>query len=256
MAQKATDRDFKDLFRSGKPFRIADIATRLRTSRATARRCMARHGTFTSVNGGGRHCALPSMCRFDPGGFCRIGELLFFRDGNQQDAVCRYVDLSEGGVKAADASEFFGVSMTMQLLRLSRIGRLRRETRGGSLVYFSASDERCAEQHGHRRRTEAERGARLTVGEMLAGKDRESLELLVKVLLTCLAHPGFSAKSIALSLVRRGESVCAAQVRMMFEQFGLVKKTSDPDSGNHDPCRKEPPPGRSAQAGGAAGSPP
>lgn len=232
MGRHITDSEFRELFRAGQPVRISEISRRLQTSPATATRQMRLHGTYTSVNGGGRHCVLPSMCRFDPQGFCRIGGLLFYRDGNQQDAVCGYAGGSEAGVRAGELAEFFGVSMTMQLLRLSREGRLRRAKLDGSFVYFSADEQRCAEQRRRRRRAEEDEAARQTLGEMLAREDRDSLELLVKVLLTCLAHPHFSVKSIALSLARRGESVCTARVREMFERFDIVKKTPDSASGN------------------------
>lgn len=226
MARHVEHEEFKELFKSGKPVRISEIRTRLRTSRATATRLMARHGTYTSVNGGGGHCVLPSMCRFDRNGFCRIGGFLFFRDGNQRDAVCRYVGDSEAGLSAPEVTEFFKVSMTMQLLRLSREGRLEREKWKGSFIYFSADDERRAEQRRCRLQGEKNEARRQTLAEMLVREDRESLELLVKVLLTCLAHPEFSAKSVALSLMRRGEAVCTAQVRKMFERFDIAKKNS------------------------------
>jgi len=226
MGRHIRDDEFRKLFESAQPVRISEIMRRLGTSRATVTRLLARHHAYTSVNGGGFHCVLPSMCRFDPEGFCRIGGFLFFRHGNQRQAVCGYVEGSEAGVPAAQATEFFGVSMAMQLLRLSREGRLWREKRDGVFVYFSADETRRAEQRRRRQRAEQDQTAQLTVTEMLVREDRESLELLVKVLLTCLAHPEFSAKSVALSLARRGESVCTAWVREMFERFDIAKRGS------------------------------
>jgi hypothetical protein len=59
----------------------------------------------------------------------------------------------------------------------------------------------------------------------LAHESRENLELLVKVLLTCLRHPAFSAKAVALSLIRRGEKTCTAQVAELLRRFGAGGKT-------------------------------
>lgn len=241
---------FAKLFASGKPVRISEIGSRLGTSRTTAARLMARHGTYTCVNNGGYHCVLSSMCRFDENGFCRIGKFLFFRDGNQRDAVCRCIESSEAGMDAGEIGEFFGVGMAMQLLRLSREERVRREKLKGVFVYFSADDKQCARQLERRRKGGSTEEARQTVAEMLVGKDRESLELLVKVLLTCLTHPEFSAKSVALSLARRGESICTAQVKRMFEQFDLAKKGGggppavpgpEAEGGNQDGAGREGP---------------
>lgn len=226
MKRSVRDEAFKELFADRKPVKISEIRSRLGLSRSTATRLMARHGTSTCVNGGGLHCVLRSMCRFDQNGFCRINGFLFFRDGNQRDAMCHVVGVSEAGLKAAEVNEFFGVSMTMQLLRLSREGRLRRERREGVFTYFSADEARYAEQHRCRQHAEEDESARLTMAEILVKEDRASLELLVKVLLTCLAHPQFNAKSVALSLARKGESISTAWVRKKFEQFDIVKKSS------------------------------
>jgi len=107
MGRHIQDDEFRELFDSGQPVRISDISRRLGTSRTTVTRLLARHHAYTSVNGGGLHCVLPSMCRFDPDGFCRIGQLLFSRHGNQREAICHYVGASEAGMRTAEVSEFF-----------------------------------------------------------------------------------------------------------------------------------------------------
>jgi hypothetical protein len=166
------------------------------------------------------------MLTFDPTGFARIGKMLFYRGGNQLAALVRYVECSEAGCGLRECKGFFAANVTKQLLALVKTGRLRREKRDGVFVYFSADESRCSEQQKARQHAEEDATTHLTVAEMLVREDKESLELLVKVLLTCLAHPQFNAKSVALSLARRGESICTAWVREMFERFDIVKKGS------------------------------
>ena len=54
--------------------------------------------------------------------------------------------------------------------------------------------------------------------------DEIPLELIIKILLTFIQHSDFSPKSIALSLVRRGEKIGARVVECVFSKYGLCKK--------------------------------
>ena len=224
MGRHVSESEFKALFEGGRPARISEIGPGLGVSRSTVSRLMRRHRTYTSVNAGGAYCALPSMCRFDGSGFCRIGKLLFFRDGNQLAAVVRYVDNSEAGVRLAECKAFFGVNTTMQVLGLVKRGRLRRESDQGRFVYYSARKGRYEQQRAARRAGRDAAVGAATLAEALAREDRDSLELLVNVLLTCLRHPEFSAKSVALSLIRRGCRTCTEQVRDLLKRFEIGKK--------------------------------
>jgi len=231
MAQKAVRRSttgdrFRSLFAEGRPVRITGIAEQLGVCRATVTRQMRAHGTFTSVNRAGAFCALPTMCRFDALGFCSLHKIVFFRDGNQHDAIVRVVHRSEGGVIVAHIDRVIGSRCAMQMLRLVRSGKIQRRKLDGQYVYLSA-DSAVAEQQWQQRQPAGESQSReQALAEYLAQESRDSVELLVKVLMTCLRHPRFNAKSVALSLIRRGEQVTTAQVRDLLERLGVRGKNS------------------------------
>ena len=222
--------EFRSLFHRGKPVRISRIVEILEVDRSTVTRLMRRHGTLTSINRNAAFCVLPGMCRFDESGFCRIGEMRFFRDGNQRDAICRLVAESNKGMALPDINAAMGAKMAMQALNLVRGGRLKRRKYNGAFVYFASDAETSERQFGLREEASGEKVAAPSpeerLGQFLAEESRESVELLAKVLLTCLRHPRFSARSVALSLIRRGKQTSTRQVREWFERFALRGKNS------------------------------
>ena len=229
--RRVTEEEFRSLFKRGRPVRIATIAGLLDVGRASVSRLMRRHRTRTSINRDAAFCVLPEMCRFDAAGFCQLNGMLFFRNGTQADALVRCVTESEAGMTLPEINAFLNAKAAMQMLHLVRDRRLQRRSEDGQFVYFAADAARAAAQSARRQATVAAAlipTPAVSPEELLARESRDNLELLAKVLLLCLRHPGFSAKSVALSLARRGEQVCTAQVRDLFARFDLGKKTPDP----------------------------
>lgn len=221
--------EFRGLFGAGRAARIAALVQALGVSRTTVSRLLRRHGTLTSTNRDAAWCVLPESCRFDSLGFCEVDGALFFRDGNQLDAIVRVVGASAAGLDLPGIGAAIRSRAAVQVLVLVRAGRLQRETWGGHYVYFAADAGTADRQKACRRAAQAGPAAaspEASLAELLAGESRESLELLVKVLLTCLRHPQFKARSVALSLLRRGEKTCTAQVAELLRRFGAGGKNS------------------------------
>ena len=169
---------------------------------------------------------MPRMCRFDASGFYETRGIVFFRDGNQLDAIVRLVEESEAGMTLGEVRAAMKLAPAMQLLRLVQERRLRRIGKTRSYVYVAADAARADEQ---RRRRAVERGEtpddeEKPLTQRLAEESRGNLELLVEVLLTCLRHPEFTAKGVALSLIRRGRRTCTEHVRELLERFEVAKK--------------------------------
>ncbi len=224
-----TEEEFRGLFGAGRPVRIAGMAESLGVDRSTVTRLMRRHGTLTSINRDAAWCILPERCRFDRLGFWESRGVRFFRDGNQLDAIVRAVVGSDAGADLAGIGNAIGSRAAVQVLGLVRARRLQRETWDGRYVYFAADPGAADRQRACRRAAQNTAAAPVrdqTLAEVLARESRQTLELLVKVLLTCLHHPEFGAKNVALSLLRRGEKTCTAQVADLLRRFGARGKNS------------------------------
>ncbi|NQU21783.1 MAG: hypothetical protein HQ567_10915 [Candidatus Nealsonbacteria bacterium] len=225
--RRVTSEEFRALFSSGRPVKVACVRETLGVNRATVWRLMRRHGGRRSVNHNKAFCALPEMCRFDSLGFCELRGIVFFRDGGQLAAIVRLVMRSEAGMSLTHLHDVMKVDVAMQVLRLVREGRLQRKGKPREYVYVAADEQVAAQQLARRHSAlqNAEKGkARQTLVEQLAEESREDLQLLVSVLLTCLRHPQFNAKSVALSLLRRGCRTCTEQVGELFERFEIARK--------------------------------
>ena len=225
--RRVTSEEFRALFDGGRPVEIARVRETLGVDRTTVWRLMRKHGGRRSVNHNKAFCSLPEMCRFDSLGFCELSGIVFFRDGGQLDAIVRLVEGSETGMSLAQLRDVMKVDVAMQVLRLVREGRIQREGKPREYVCVAADKQVAARQLERRRDALQNAGkgkARQTLVEQLAGESREDLQLLVSVLLTCLRHPQFNAKSVALSLLRRGCRTCTEQVGELFERFGIAQK--------------------------------
>ncbi len=222
-----TSEEFRALFSRGRPVRIARIRDMLGVHPTTAWRLMRRHQVYGSVSHNAGFCVLPEMCCFDRLGFWEHRGMLFFRDGSQLDAIVRLVGESEAGMELAEIRAAMKVEVGMQLLGLVREGRLRREGKPKAYVYLAGDEQRAAQQMARRHAAllnAAQDKAEQTLAQLLAEESHENLQLLVNVLLTCLRHPEFTAKSVALSLLRRGYRTCTAQVRELLDRFQVSKK--------------------------------
>ncbi len=110
----------------------------------------------------------------------------------------------------------------IQLLNLTRKGKLYRQKFDGKYSYFSSDKE-----IGKRQLELREREFRKVDDSLLLKQiDEIPLELVIKILVTFIQNPDFSPKSIALSLVRRGENVRTRMVEGVVAKYDLCKKNS------------------------------
>ena len=131
-----------------------------------------------------------------------------------QALIC-VVAKSYAGMTAKELQKLVGTNAKGQLLSLVKRNKLYRHKLAGKYIYFSAEKETRTRQLEVRERQLAKPDHRL----ILEQAQTIPLELVIKILLTFIQHPDFSPKSIALSLVRRGEKigtkVCGVRVQQI-----------------------------------------
>ena len=183
-------------------------------------------GTLTSFNCKGQYYILPEEHTFDESGLLFIGDAGFFKGGNLLAAICHLVEISHSGLGARELDKILKTSTHSQLPKLYRSGRLQRELAGDraghGYIYFSLEKATFEAQHAAYFSFKEEAPDIAEVEEIVP----EELPDVVEVLLTLISHPDFTAKSIALSLQRRGRKVSFDFVKRTFLQYGLSKKNS------------------------------
>ena len=219
MKRLCTDQDLKDFFKDGKPHRIEEIKDHFNLSRIVAYREMKRIKAVRSINKPGYYM-FPGTGHSTLNGLLKVEEKVFFSGGDLSDALVCLIAKSHSGMSAKDLEGKVGTNPRVQLLNLSQKGRIYREKLGGCYLYFSA-EKQGRDRQLKRRQAQFGKPDVPPISDQLKTLP---LELVIKVLLTFIQHPDFSCKSIALSLVRRGEKIATEMVEAVFAKYGLSKK--------------------------------
>jgi len=219
MKRICTDQGLKDFFNDGKPHHVGEMEKCFKVSRIVVYREMKRLGALRSINKTGFYL-LQGVRRFDRNGFFKVDDKVFFSDGDLSDALVHLVLKSASGMNRRELKKIVCTPVEVQLLNLIQKGQLYREKFGGEYYYF-LSDEKIGVRQWERRRNEFKKADDRLIVEQL---QTVPLELVIKILLTFIHHPDFTPKSIALSLLRRGEKIGTGMVEAVFSNYGLCKK--------------------------------
>ena len=219
MRRLCADQDIKDFFNDRKPHSIEEIKQKFTVRRIVAYREMNRMKALRSINKTGYYI-LPGNDHPTRSGFLNIEGKVFFSGGDLSDALVHLITKSYTGMTSKDLERKVCTNPKVQLLNLSQKQRVYREKFGGSYVYFSPDKEPRKHQLD-RRQAEFKTRYAPSIPDPLGTLP---LELIIKILLTFIRHPDFSPKSIALSLVRRGERITSGMVESVLVKYDLCKK--------------------------------
>ena len=219
MKRICTDQGLKDFFSDGKPHHVGELEKHFKVSLIVVYREMKRIQALRSINKTGYYI-LQGNRRFDRNGFLEVEDKVFFSGGDLSEALVHLISKSRSGMNYRELKKAVSVPVEVQLLNLTHKRRLYREKFRGEYVYFSP-DKEIGTRQVERRRAEL----RITDDSLILEQlQTVPLELVIKILLTFIHHPGFTPKSIALSLLRRGEKVATEVVEAVFAKYGLSKK--------------------------------
>jgi len=219
MKRLCTDQDLRNFFKDGNTHSIEEIQGHFNIKRIVAYNEMNRIKALRCINKTG-HYVLSETAPSTRNGFLKIEEKVFFSGGNLSEALVHLIGKSQSGMSALDLEGTVCTNPRVQLLTLSQSGRIYREKFGGSYIYFLADDANRERQRKQRQAEEGKPENRPILDQL----ESLPLELVIKVLLTFIQHPDFSPKSIALSLVRRGERIGTRMVGAVFLRYNLSKK--------------------------------
>ncbi len=219
MNRICSDSEIKEFFEDQKPHSAEEIKEHFKISKIVVYREMKRINAMPAINKTA-FFLLSGSRRLDRYGFVKINDMVFFSGGNLMQALICVVAKSYAGMTAKELQKLVGTNAKGQLLSLVKRNKLYRHKLAGKYIYFSADKETRTRQLEVRERQLAKPDHRL----ILEQAQTIPLELVIKILLTFIQHPDFSPKSIALSLVRRGEKIGTKVVECVFSKYGLCKK--------------------------------
>mgnify|MGYP007047024788 CR=1 FL=1 len=204
-----------ELLRSKAVVEFGEIQTALAdASRATAFRYLERVPYRSSYNHNGRYYTLHDPDRYDRWGLFSVGDKHFSVDGTLKATVARLVRESEAGWTQGELQALLRVRVQLFLLAALREGALGREAIGRLYVYLHA-DQAVAQAQLQRRQ---ERVA-LPMPAALMND-----EVVIRVLIVLLRHPGALPGDVVRRLQGRSPPVSRAQVDSVFARYGLGEK--------------------------------
>lgn len=133
------------------------------------------------------------------------------------------------GLRTAEIDECLKTKTRFQLTQLHKKNKLSRDGNKGfnGYTYYSSDEATQTLQKTRRQAWDQEKVQVREEFESSANTHHDLAESdIIEVMLTLIKHPGFNAKSVALSLQRRGYSCSLELVKNIFKRYGLGGKKS------------------------------
>ncbi len=167
-----------------------------------------------SYNHNGRYYALHESARYDRHGLWSYGDIHFSIDGSLKNTVRRMVRQAEAGATHQELASRLRVRVHNALLGLVREDELVRIEIDGLYHYVHADPEVQRDQL-HRRKLGIDAAAVETSVDH---------EVIIRVLLVLLRHPGARPGEVVRYLVGRAPPITRIQVDVVFTRYGLGEK--------------------------------
>ena len=200
------------LMRATPAVQLTDLRASLGgAGRSTVFRYLEQIPYRSSCSHNGSYYALHDPDRYDGWGLFSAGDVHFSIDGTAKATATRLVRESEAGWTPRELQDLMHTRVQLFLLAATREGGLDRARFGRLFVYFHADPEVRAEQR--RRRQEL-----LQVDEVQTSVDDE---VVIRVLLVMLRHPGARPGEVVRHLKGRSPPITRDQVDLVFTRYGL-----------------------------------
>ena len=212
---RRSPKSLSTLMRSTPAVQLTDLRSALDgAGRSTVFRYLEQIPYRSSYSHNGSYYALHDPDRYDRWGLFSAGDVHFSIDGTAKATVTRLVHESEAGWTHQELRDLMHIRVQAFLLAAVREGAAVRERFGRVFVYLHHDPEVRAEQR--RRRQEL-----LRVDEVQTSVDDE---VIIRVLLVMLRHPGSRPGEVVRHLSGRAPPITRDQVDVVFSRYGLGEK--------------------------------
>lgn len=169
---------------------------------------------IASYTHAGRYYTLQSLANFDKNGLWKLEEAGFSKHGTLKSTTFYLIDCSVAGKTHAELEMQLGIRVHNTLLELVKSKMIHRERFQGAYLYLSRNEERLHKQLKQRYAEPEVLPSGMMVIEILVCVIRASSSLLIP-------------EVIFSKLQKQGSSVTLGQVRRVFQEYDLKKKTPD-----------------------------
>jgi len=213
-------KELKAIFRREGFVTVDKLCQELGIKEPMVRRYLGELGAKSSVNCNGKYYVLPEYFQFNENGLLYLNKATFYKNGNQQDAVCHLIDQSDSGMTPTELSEALKSQVQTLLPKMFRRGKIARKKVSGIREFIYVSSDSKQQKQQLKARKKSVLSDKKKSGDMEVFDAEAALDILV----TMIKKPDLTAKGIALSLQRRGKKITSDKVRSITEHFDIRKK--------------------------------
>lgn len=204
----------RGLFIKKKVLMITDVIKAVHaTTRMTAYKYMKRLGYLSSFTHAGKYYTLQNIPEFDKDGLWHYGDIGFSKYGTLMKTITHLVNTSKNGKTNSELEKQQRTYVQNTLLRLVQTKKIARKEQKGVYVYLSSDPEVGGKQM--KRRNEI--GSRKRLPDWIVA------EILIEALKSLTGTPQID--EVAIRLSKRGSLITREQVKQVFEENNLEKKT-------------------------------
>ncbi len=185
------------------------------TSRMTAFRYLQELHYLTSYTHMGKYYTLPEVVQFDENGFWYHGDIGFSSHGTLIDTLQWVISTSESGKTSSELDKLFRVRVQNSLQKLLKPNRIR-SIKSQKQVLYTSFDHAT-----HQKQLEK----RQAIDKKKALPSWIVADVLIEALRSLSATPKID--DVMNRLKKRGSSITYEQVKQVFEEQDLEKKTLD-----------------------------
>lgn len=185
------------------------------TSRRTVFRYLQRLQCLTSYTHNGKYYTIPKVAQFDKDGFWHFGDIGFSEHGTLMDTLIHVITMSEAGKTNSELEKYFKTRVQNSLQNLLKPNKIAKASQTKPCLYVSPDLEVSSRQIIRR----AEVGSRKRLPDWIIA------EILVETIRSFPMQPEID--DVVKRLSKRGSLITYEQVRQVFEENNLEKKTLD-----------------------------
>jgi hypothetical protein len=201
------------LFLKKKVLAIDDVIQAVKaTSRMTAYRYLKKLDYLSSYTHARQFYTLKTIPEFDEDGLWHFGDIGFSKHGTLTKTIIHMVNHSKHGKTCSDLEKQQRVYVQNALLSLVKAEKIHREDQNGIYVYFSSDPEIAQKQMKKRSKLEGKQLPNWVVAEVL-----------IEIIKSLNGVPNID--EVVKRLSKHGSSITREQIKQVFEEYDLEKKT-------------------------------
>lgn len=185
------------------------------TSRRTVFRYLQKLHCLTSYTHNGKYYTIPNIAQFDKDGFWYFGDIGFSVHGTLMNTLAHIITMSESGKTNSELEKQCRTRVQNSLQNLLKPNKIAITVQTKPCLYVNPDP--AVSDRQIKRRTEI--GSRRRLPEWVV------VEVLVEIIRSYPIEP--EIKDVVKRLSKRGSLITHAQVKQVFEENDLEKKTLD-----------------------------